>query len=115
VFGTPAYMAPEQALGRPVDGRADLYALGAVLFEMLTGQRPFRGEDPFQLMRAQVAEPAPELASVSGAQAWCTPALAWLVAQALAKRPEQRFDSAEDMLGALDRAFASLDHLPAGV
>jgi serine/threonine protein kinase len=115
VFGTPAYMAPEQALGRPVDGRADLYALGAVLFEMLTGQRPFRGEDPLQVMRAQVAEPAPELGSLAGAQAWCTPALASLVARALAKRPEQRFASAEEMIAALDLAFASLDHLPAGV
>jgi serine/threonine protein kinase len=115
VFGTPAYMAPEQALGRQVDARVDLYALGAVLFETLTGQRAFRGEDPLQLMRAQVSEPAPALTSVAGAQAWCTPPLASLVARALAKRPEDRFAGAEEMIAALDQAFTSLDHLPAGV
>jgi serine/threonine-protein kinase len=114
VFGTPAYMAPEQALGRVVDARADLYALGAMLFEMLTGRRPFDASDPMALMRLQVSQPAPALREVAGPQPWQTPLVESLVGRALEKRPEARHASAEAMLAALDVAFASLDHLPAG-
>jgi serine/threonine-protein kinase len=115
VFGTPAYMAPEQALGRVVDGRADLYALGVMLFEMLSGRRPFEAADPMALMRLQVAEPAPELRTVTGAQPWHTPLLEGLVRRSLEKRAEARFAGAAEMLAALDAAFTSLDHLPAGI
>jgi len=114
VFGTPAYMAPEQALGRIVDGRADLYSLGAMLFEMLGGRRPFEAEDPLALMRLQVSQSTPALRDVAGPQPWQTPQLDGLVRRALEKRAEARFTSAEEMLAALDAAFVSLDHLPAG-
>jgi eukaryotic-like serine/threonine-protein kinase len=113
VFGTPAYMAPEQALGRPVDGRADLYALGIVLFEMLTGERPFRGDGPVALMRAQVSSPPPHLAERAAGAPWITPAMERLIAGALAKKPAERFPDAARMLEALDEAFLSIDHLPA--
>ena len=116
VFGTPAYMAPEQALGRPiVDGRADLYALGTSIYEMLTGRTPFRSPDPVTLVRMQAQVPAPTLASSALGRPWCTPALERLVARALAKRPEDRFADAAEMTAALELAFASLDHLPAGI
>jgi eukaryotic-like serine/threonine-protein kinase len=114
VFGTPAYMAPEQALGRVVDGRADLYSVGIVLFEMLTGRKPFRSPDVLTLMRMQASAPPPALSSVAPGRPWCTPELEQLVGRALAKRPDARFASAQEMTAALDAAFVSLDHLPAG-
>ncbi len=112
VFGTPAYMAPEQALGRGVDGRADLYAVGIVLFETLTGRKPFRSPDVLTLLRMQTSAPPPTLASVAPGRPWCTPELEQLVGRALMKRAEARFGSAEEMIAALDAAFLSIDHLP---
>ncbi len=114
IVGTPAYMAPEQALGRAIDGRADLYSLGITIFEMLTGRVPFRSPDPTTLVRMQVSVPAPPLAQSARGRPWCTPALEHLVARALAKRPEDRFADAAEMAAALELAFSSLDHLPAG-
>ncbi len=61
LMGTPQYMSPEQIGGRPIDGRADLYACGLVLFEMLTGQPPFDGPQIFDVLRAQVDAPVPDL------------------------------------------------------
>ncbi|HEU4732706.1 MAG TPA: serine/threonine-protein kinase [Kofleriaceae bacterium] len=113
VFGTPAYMAPEQALNRPLDERADLYALGVVVFEMLTGRPPFRSPDPMTLLRMHASAPPPALSAIAIGQPWCTPALGELVARALAKQPAARFASAIEMMAALDAAFLSLDHLPA--
>ena len=114
VFGTPAYMAPEQVLGEAIDGRADLYALGITIFEMLTGRVPFRSPDLATLVRMQVSVPAPPLAQSARGRPWCTPALEHLVARALAKRPDDRFADAAEMAAALELAFSSLDHLPAG-
>ena len=113
VFGTPAYMAPEQVLGRVLDHRADLYAFGVVLFEMLTGWLPFRSPDPMTLMRMQAGAPIPTLASIAPGRPFCTAAVEHLVAKTLAKRPEQRFADAAEMIAALDAAFTTLDHLPA--
>jgi eukaryotic-like serine/threonine-protein kinase len=114
VFGTPAYIAPEQALGLSLDHRADLYALGVVLFEMLAGRPPFRSPDRATLLRMHAAAPPPTLASVLPNRPWITPALEELVRRVLAKRPDDRFADATAMLAALDAAFLSLDHLPAG-
>ncbi|HEX7837253.1 MAG TPA: serine/threonine-protein kinase [Kofleriaceae bacterium] len=113
VFGTPAYMAPEQALNRPLDERIDLYALGVVVFEMLTGRPPFRSPDPMTLLRMQASAPPPALSAIALGQPWCTPALELLVTRALAKQPAARFASALEMMSALEVAFRSLDHLPA--
>jgi serine/threonine-protein kinase len=115
VFGTAAYVSPEQVLGRPLDARADLYALGVVLFEMLTGRLPFRSPDPQSLLRQHVAAPIPTLASAVPGRPWCTPALEHLVRRALDKQPDLRWETAAAMCAGLDAAFHSLDHLPAGV
>ena len=112
VFGTPAYMAPEQALGRLVDGRADVYACGVILFEMLVGRMPFVDPDPMVLMRLHAKQPPPRLDDLVRNEAWVTPQLIALVEGALIKDPEQRFPSAAVMIMALDDAFQSLDNVP---
>ncbi|MBA2539494.1 MAG: serine/threonine protein kinase [Deltaproteobacteria bacterium] len=109
VVGTPAYMAPEQALGRLVDARTDLYAVGIMLYEMLAGRVPFRDPDPVVMMRQQVKAELPSLRKVTGEPVWCTPELVALVEGTLAKNPDHRFANARAMIGALDMAFASLD------
>jgi eukaryotic-like serine/threonine-protein kinase len=112
VFGTPGYMAPEQALGRRVDRRVDLYAVGVILFEMLTGTALFASSDVLELMRLHVTEPAPLLSSRAGSAPWCTAEMERLVARALAKTPDERYSSGQEMIEALELAFRSIDHLP---
>lgn len=114
ILGTPGYLPPEQALGQSVDARADLYALGVSLFEMLTGRLPFRSPDTLTLVRMHISAPPPALSQAVPGRPWCTPALEHLVSRALAKRPDDRFADAADMAAALDAAFASIDHLPPG-
>ena len=111
VFGTPAYMAPEQALGRPVDTRTDLYAIGVLLFEMLAGRRPFEDPEPQLVMRQHVRQQPPRLDELTRGAAWCTPPLLALVGGALVKEPEHRYQTAAQMMAVLDDAFGSLDDL----
>ncbi len=111
VFGTPAYMAPEQAQGHAIDGRSDLYSIGTMLFEMLTGRVPFDESDPMKVMRMQVKMPPPRLDEVEPGQPWVTPELVALIEGALIKAPADRFPHAAAMLAALDDAFLSLDRI----
>jgi len=113
VFGTPAYMAPEQALGRMIDPRVDVYAVGVMLYEMLAGKPPFHDPDPLVMMRLHVKAEPPDLRTVMRDAAWCTPELMALVGGALIKDPEHRFGSARAMIDALDLAFGSLDAVSA--
>ncbi len=98
VMGTAGYMAPEQIRGRPVDPRADIFALGAVLYELLCGRRAFPGETAVDRgLEALHSEPR-GLAAISG----LSPSLVALVSRCLEKRPEDRFQSAHDVAFALE-------------
>jgi serine/threonine-protein kinase len=98
LLGTPYYMAPELARGRPVDHRADLYSMGAVLFEAVTGQRPFHSENLYELLQLHVRAPVP---SVVPLRPDAPAALDEVIARALAKEPAHRFASARQMRDAL--------------
>jgi eukaryotic-like serine/threonine-protein kinase len=105
IVGTLSYMAPEQLRGLKVDGRTDIFALGCVLFEMLSGERPFAGATPADTIAAILhAEPPP----LDGAL--LPPALETIVSRCLEKRPEDRFDTAHDV--ALALRGISTDHQP---
>ncbi len=100
IVGTPFYMSPEQALGRPVDARSDLFSLGVVLYEALAGKRPFEGESVTETMMNIIMQEAPDLATVSPS---LPSSLADVVNRALQKKPERRFGSAGEMIDALLR------------
>jgi serine/threonine-protein kinase len=105
LVGTPHYMSPEQARGRPADHRSDLYAVGLILFEALTGRRAFDAESLFDLLRLQVEQPAPSLATL---RPDLPRTLEAVLARALDKIPERRFQSAEELKSALAQAMPGL-------
>ncbi len=94
LLGTPNYMSPEQALGKPVDARTDIYSLGAVMYEMLVGRTPFRSDSASKLLQqiAYKAPPAPHEADPK-----IPLALSHIVMRAMSKRPEKRYQDAEQM------------------
>ncbi|MGW2510809.1 protein kinase domain-containing protein [Streptomyces scopuliridis] len=94
VVGTPQYLSPEQALGRGVDARSDLYSVGIMLFQLLTGRLPFDADSPLAIAYAHVQE---EPVAPSSINRSITPAIDALVARALKKNPNERFPSAEAM------------------
>ncbi|NLU76016.1 serine/threonine protein kinase [Streptomyces sp. HNM0575] len=94
VVGTPQYLSPEQALGRGVDARSDLYSVGIMLFELLTGRLPFDADSPLAIAYAHVQEEAPTPSAINQS---LTPAVDALVARTLRKNPNERFPSAETM------------------
>jgi serine/threonine-protein kinase len=104
VLGTPAYMSPEQIRGDgKVDGRSDIYALGIVLFEMLTGKPPFKADTPAQMMMAHLANPTPRLPAEKSD---LPDSINGVLIRAMAKDPEFRFQTASE-LGNLLAAIAS--------
>jgi len=105
VVGTPAYMAPEQIRGTAIDHRADLYAAGVLLFELLTAAKPFVSpkEDPVEVCSMHLKQPPPTLAEKQPGIAFGE--LEAIVARALAKKPEDRYANAGEFAAALDAAF----------
>lgn len=100
--GTPLYISPEQAQSRPVDARSDLYSLGIVLYEVLTGTTPFRADNPLAIMFQHVDDQPPPPALINPL---ISPALSAVVLQSIAKDPRARFSSASAMTIALAQAF----------
>ena len=111
-FGTPVYMSPEQALGNPVDGRADLYAASVMAFEMLTGRPPFFSDDKLEVMSMHTTREVPPMARVLADAGYpgavVPPAVEDLVRRGLAKRPIDRWASAEAYVAALDEVQLEL-------
>jgi len=101
VMGTPHYMAPEQARGEAVDARADLYASGVVLFEMLCGRRPFQAETWVALVQQHLSQPPPRPRDL---QPGIPLPLEGVLLRALEKDRSLRFSSASDMAEALEAA-----------
>jgi TolB-like protein/Flp pilus assembly protein TadD len=112
VLGTVGYMAPEQVRGEPGDARTDIFALGCVLFEMLSGRRAFKRETAAETMTAILRDPAPELGSSAGE---IHPELAGIVNRCLEKNPAERFQSASDLafsLREVSRSDSGSDQAP---
>ena len=99
-FGSPHYMSPERAQAMPSDGRSDLYSLGVVLWEILTGSPPFDDEDPFTVAIQHISSPIPKLTGpIAGLQP--------LIDRLMAKLPEHRLANASQLVNALDQNLAT--------
>lgn len=105
VMGTVAYMSPEQLRGEAVDFRADIFAFGVILYEMLAGERPFRGVSAAETMSAILTQDAPELPAPLSGQ---TPGVARLIHRCLEKQAQRRFQSASDLTFALETLTMSV-------
>jgi len=100
IIGTPAYMSPEQAAGNEVDGRTDIYALGIILYEMLTGRQPYQSETPMGLALKHITEPVPSILEARpDLPAWVEE----VVSTSMAKNPADRYQTAQEMVEALNQ------------
>ena len=104
ILGTPSYMSPEQLAGKHVDGRSDLFSLGVMTFELLTGQLPFQGESMTTLMYQIANEPHPQIKTLRADLPACLRAV---IDRALAKNPEQRFQTGDEFSQALRKCLDS--------
>ena len=102
VFGTPEYMPPEQAMGQPVDARADQYAFGVMIFEMLAGRRPFKATSALEMVQMQIRMAPPSLTDLVPS---LPPAAAAVVVRMMAKRPDDRFPDVLSAATALTQAL----------
>ncbi len=101
IIGTPAYMAPEQASGEAIDGRADIYALGVLLYEMITGKQPYEADTPLGIAIKHVTEPVPHILDVNPA---LPPWIEKIISTTMAKDRNERFSTAVEMTETL-KAF----------
>lgn len=101
VTGTPQYMSPEQASGEPVDHRSDLYSLGVILFEMLTGQLPFRSDTPMGFLGKHIVEPPPRPSAVRP-ELGIPPVMESIALRLLEKSPDARYQTAAEVIADMD-------------
>ncbi len=106
LLGTPQYMSPEQARGDKVDGRSDLFSAGIVLYQMITGSRPFRGDNPVATITKIVNDPHPP---VTQGRPEAPASLRRVIDRCLAKNPAQRYQSGNELADALLKVLAELD------
>ncbi len=98
IIGTPAYMAPEQAQGEEVDGRADIYALGIILYEMLTGKQPYEADTPMAVAIKHITDPVPHIRQTNPR---LPEGMETIIQKAMAKKKHERFSTAVEMTNAL--------------
>ena len=98
IIGTPAYMAPEQAQGTGVDGRTDIYAVGIILFEMLTGKQPYEADTPMAVAFKHITDPVPNIHEANPA---LPESVDTVIHKAMAKSKDERFSTATDMVDTL--------------
>jgi serine/threonine-protein kinase len=103
IIGTPAYMSPEQANGSELDGRSDIYSLGVILFEMLTGKKPYSANTPIGLIMQHITQPIPNILELNPK---LPPGCQMIIRRAMAKEPEERFETATALANALSEANA---------
>lgn len=104
MVGTPAYMSPEQGLGQPGDNRSDIYSLGVVLYQLITGTTPYDADTPIAIVLKHVNDPLPPPTSINPS---IPEALERIIFRALAKSPEERYQKIEEMIEHLDNLDAS--------
>jgi eukaryotic-like serine/threonine-protein kinase len=109
VVGTPAYMSPEQLQGLPIDRRTDIFSAGIILYQFLTGQKPFTGEGAWTVQKKIIQDDPPAPSSINVA---LSPEFDRVVAKALAKNPDQRFATAREFSQALKRAAEGKPAIP---
>ena len=110
IIGTPAYMAPEQAQGTEVDGRADIYALGIILFEMLTGKQPYEADTPMAVAIKHITDPVPQIRQTNPK---LPEGMETIIQKAMAKNKDHRFSSAVEMTNALREMARNITAAPA--
>jgi serine/threonine-protein kinase len=111
VMGTPSYMSPEQVAGKKVDGRADLFSLGVMLYEMLTGEKPFEGDSIATLLFRIASEPHPDPVVKGGGRV--TPAVKAVIDKALQKNADLRYQRGKDMAADIREAAKNPNAAPA--
>lgn len=102
MVGTPAYMSPEAGHGQPADERADIYALGVILYEMLTGEVPYSADTPMAVVMKHIMAPLPSMEHLH-----LPPSVEMIVLRAMAKQPDERYQSAAAMRDAVDEAITA--------